>query len=114
MTTTQRMEIESPEAREMIARSGRTMEPCPRPEHRGLGCTSLMFALDREGKPEPRFTSNRVLFHTCLGCSDERWERQMPDCPASHRPYRGTTMDGNALCRACGRQHRSGAVVRIA
>ena len=45
MTLCQKMKIESPEAQAEITGRGLTMEPCGRPEHRGMGNTSLMFGL---------------------------------------------------------------------
>ena len=83
--------------------SGLATEPCRRPEHDPLGYTIVrprpVIQLDENGQPRPWATSGRRLFFAWAGCSRERWEAQLPACPAGHQPFRCWVM-GRARCQA--------------
>ena len=109
MTLSQKMKIESPEAQAEITGRGLTMEPCGRPEHRGMGNTSLMFGLYREGEyREKPPNSHRVIIVplgepiVMLSSMDDNELPPCPDCGGKLRWAEFGRMPGARECADCG------------
>ena len=104
----QAVPLDSQEGRRILGK--RTKHPCPNPEHRGQGHSTLIFTKDKNGEPASRFTSGQVLFFACKGCDEESYQKCRPACPDTHRPQRyvAITHDTHTKttvttshCRAC-------------
>ena len=80
------VDIDSPQAAQILGTL--TKHPCSNPDHRGQGYSTLLFAVDEEGQPVPRFTNEQVLFFACRGCKEEARRASSPNCPPEHRPHR--------------------------